>query len=109
MITLTGLVAQVGPHAPMGPGPHGPAGGGWMGSGWMGGGLFPWLGPWAGLFVMLLVLGLLAAVVYAAVTLAQDADGDRPDDAVSVLDRRYARGEVDDEEYRERRRRLTDG
>lgn len=109
MITLTGLVAQVGPHAPMGPGPHGPMGGGW-GGGWMGGSLLPWLGPWGGLLVTLLVVGLVAAVVYAAVTIVQGADGtDRADDAVAVLDRRYARGEVDDEEYRERRRRLLNG
>ena len=122
MPTLFGVLAQTGPHGPMGP--HGP-GGGW-GGGWMGGGLFPWLGPLGGLLSVLLVAALLGAVVYAAIALARrgrngDAgtDGDRGrtddgeagargrDDALAVLDRRYARGEIDDEEYEARRERLT--
>ncbi|WP_284032580.1 SHOCT domain-containing protein [Halobaculum lipolyticum] len=109
MTTPLDVLAQVGPHGPMGP--HGPAGGGWTGGGWMGGGALPWLGPWGGFLATLLLLGLVAVTVYAAVTLARRervaSDGDRGDDALAVLDRRYARGEVDDEEYAERRERLT--
>ncbi|MFC7136105.1 SHOCT domain-containing protein [Halobaculum litoreum] len=66
-----------------------------------------------GLITTLLVLALLGAVVYGAVVLARGdgaVDGPerrRDDDALAVLDRRYARGELDDEEYERRRQRLT--
>ncbi|MFC7097640.1 SHOCT domain-containing protein [Halobaculum marinum] len=108
MTTPLDVLAQVGPHTPMGP--HGPMGGGWNG-GWMGGGMLPWLGPWGGLLATLLLVGVLAVVVYAAVARTESGGGGtgiaREDGALAVLDRRYARGEVDDEEYETRRERLT--
>ncbi|QZY00472.1 SHOCT domain-containing protein [Halobaculum rubrum] len=108
MATLLGVLAQTGPHGPMGSGAGGGmAGGGWAG-GTMGGGLFPWLGPWGGLIGLLVVVLLLGAVVYALGTLATREGGDEGggDDALEILERRYARGELDEEEYEVRRQWL---
>ncbi|MFC6787222.1 SHOCT domain-containing protein [Halobaculum halobium] len=107
MVTLLDVLAQAGPHGPMGPGTGGGmAGGGWAG-GTMGGGLFPWAGAWGGLLGLLVMLAVLGAIVYGAVTLATRAGSDERDaDARNVLDRRYARGELDEEEYEVRRQWL---
>lgn len=108
MTVLLDVLAQTGPHGPMGPGTGGGmAGGGWAG-GTMGGGLFPWLGPWGGLIGLLVVVLLLGAVVYAIAALATREGGgeDRGDDALDILERRYARGELDEEEYEVRRQWL---
>lgn len=82
-----------------------------------GGGMMSW-GPWAGaalptMFVMLLamllfwvavVLGLVALVRWAAGL----SGGERaaPADALEVVRRRYARGEISHEEYQRLRRDL---
>ena len=39
----------------------------------------------------------------------RDAGGGRPDDALTVLRRRYAEGEIDEEEFDARRRKLQGG
>jgi putative membrane protein len=79
---------------------------GW--NGWMG-----WGSAW-GVLWMLLLVGLTVAV---AVALARwllprsGAGGDRRgggDDALGVLRARYARGEIDEDEYRARRTILTE-
>jgi len=110
MTVLLDVLAQTGPHGPMGPGTGGGmAGGGWAG-GTMGGGLFPWLGPWGGLLGLLVAVLLLGGVVYAIAALAtrerSDEGGDAGDDPLDVLKRRYARGELDEEEYEVRRQWL---
>ena len=108
MATLLDVLAQTGPHGPMGPGTGGGmAGGGWAG-GTMGGGLFPRLGPWGGLIGLLVVVLLLGAAVYAIAALAtrEGGDEDGGDDALEILERRYARGELDEEEYEVRRQWL---
>jgi putative membrane protein len=70
----------------------------WMGWGW--GGM--WLGP-------LFMIGLLAVFVAAIVALVRWMDGSGGDGAGRVrtareiLDERYARGEIDREEYQRRR------
>ena len=95
-----------GPHGPAGPGgPMGPGGGapGWMpyhdagllGAAWP----FLWL---------LLAAAVVLAVAYLAIRVL--GDGERATDAdgaLAVLRRRYARGEIDADEFEERAGRLT--
>ncbi|WP_049979945.1 plastocyanin/azurin family copper-binding protein [Halolamina rubra] len=78
---------QMGPG--MGPGPTG----GWAG-GWLGG--LPFVGG---------ALALVAGGLYWA--LGRSSDGSTRDaDAIAALEDRYARGEIDEEEFRRRRARL---
>ena len=66
--------------------------------------MWPWMLGWSAL-----LLAGLAALVWAIVRLARGggrAPLDRPGSARSILDERYARGEIDDEEYRRRRESL---
>lgn len=67
-------------------------GDGHMMDGWMGG----WVWGWWGLVLVLLIGLLVAAVILAG------RHNDR-DDALATLRERYARGEIDDEEFEERR------
>jgi putative membrane protein len=73
-------------------------------------------GGWWGLGMMLVWLLFLALIVVGVVFLVRSfSDGGRtaprPDDnrALDILDERFARGEVDQKEYEERRRILTGG
>ncbi|MFR9732043.1 SHOCT domain-containing protein [Saccharopolyspora sp. MS10] len=59
-------------------------------------------------------IGLIALIIWAVVRLTQDsrsrrdggsAHADAPED---ILDRRFARGEIDAEDYRQRRAELTE-
>jgi putative membrane protein len=73
---------------------------GWDGM-WM---MWPWMLGWS----LLLIAGLVA-LVWAIIRLARSGGSatlDRPGSARSILDERYARGEIDDEEYRRRRETL---
>lgn len=84
--------------------PSGTADGGWMGGWGSGWGMF---GGWGFLWLLLLI-GLVAFGVYLAGTAGTDRDSTReqPDRALAELRERYARGEIDDEEFEERRQRL---
>ncbi|MDS0299094.1 SHOCT domain-containing protein [Halogeometricum sp. S1BR25-6] len=93
--------------------PHGAASG-WMGpgTGMMGPGTGAMGGGWGFgmLFGVLLWTALLVGVAVAAYRLFAREGGDeraRPDPAMDELRARYARGEIDDSEFEERRRRLT--
>ncbi|MFT4891550.1 MAG: putative membrane protein, partial [Halobacteriales archaeon] len=75
-------------------------GGGWgMGSGLFGGGMFLW---------PLLLVGLIAVLVYALNDRGKPTNGRRSgrdtDRAMAELRERYARGELSDEEFEQRRR-----
>lgn len=86
-------------------------GGGWGmggGSGWgMGPGLF---GGWGMLLWPLLLLGLIAVLVYALSDRDAGAEdgqtGREGDRALAALRERYARGELSEEEFEQRRRTL---
>jgi putative membrane protein len=80
----------------------------------MGGGFgLVWL---FGVFLMVLFWGLVIAALVLGIRWLIRADqrgrpqppGPRPDDPLEILRQRYARGEIDDEEY-ERRRRVLGG
>jgi putative membrane protein len=73
-------------------------------------------GGWWGLGMMLFSLLFIALIVVGVVILVRSfSDGGgtrrRPEGnrALDILDERFARGEVDKEEYEERRRILTSG
>jgi putative membrane protein len=72
------------------------------------------------LIVLLLGLALVAAVALAVVLFTRDRHVARPvgpassewqqaSEAARILDERFARGEIDDEEYQRRKRLLSTG
>ena len=76
-------------------------------------------GPWAGgtgaiwmLFIALLFVGVIVAGLVLVVRSSQDSRMQHSDSRLSValqiLDERFARGEIDQTEYEERRRVLLD-
>lgn len=76
---------------------------GWMMGGWW----FGWMVLWS-----LLVLAGLVFLIYGVVRLAQSrapaaASTDQGSSARRILDERFARGEIDEEEYRRRRDQLS--
>ena len=78
-------------------------GGGTAGSSWgiTGGWSIPWL---------LLLLGLVVLVAYVAANAGSSGGGDgSTDEAIAELRRRYARGDLSDDEFEERRRTLRRG
>jgi putative membrane protein len=75
-----------------------------MGSWWMGG--WGWL--WIALIVLVIVL-LVVWITRRAGPTASGGGGGGDDDALRILEQRFARGEIDREEFEERRRALRDG
>ena len=77
--------------------------------GWYGGGM-----GWGGwVFMTVLMIGFWALVVVGVLVAVRALRGEstsrRGDDAARLLDERFARGEIDAEEYRARRDLLTSG
>ncbi|WP_280536304.1 SHOCT domain-containing protein [Halopenitus sp. POP-27] len=84
---------------------------GWHDGMWTGGHMAGWSGwGWGmmlfGLLWMALLVALPISVVYWLTTRSQ-SDGPTEDSALAVLQARYARGDIDDEEFDRRRARLT--
>jgi putative membrane protein len=84
------------------------------GPGVFGLGTFLWILMWAAI-VVLIVAVLVAAFRWLWRTADRQGGGEagrgpiaRPDDPLEILRGRYARGEIDDEEY-ERRRKILGG
>ena len=67
-----------------------------------GGGVASWMGLWSVLLVVILAAGV--------VVLVRAIDGKRPrsqrSDALTILEERYARGEIDADEFEKRKRQL---
>lgn len=59
---------------------------------------------WSAMLAMMTLMSVLTAAVIVAIVRSTRSRTERT--AVRVLEERYARGEVDDDEYDERRRRL---
>ena len=78
--------------------------------GWYGGGM-----GWGGWVAMSLVMAVFwGLVIFAVVAIFRGASRTSPDqrppeqrDALTILDERFARGEIDEDEYRARRDVLT--
>lgn len=94
----------MGTHAMIGMTQSGMMGGG-MASGMMGGGMFlGWIVP------LLILAGLVALVVWTVRKLTDDREvSHRGDDALATARQRYARGDIDREEFRALRSELTTG
>lgn len=77
--------------------------GGTHGTGMLAGGFAPWFGfP-----IMLLLVGLLVYAVYrVAQSPTQPSAQTKTDTALSLLRQRYASGEIDEEEFRNRKAQL---
>lgn len=75
---------------------------GWMGS-HDGGFGYLWMTLW-----LLFLVGVPLGLGYLLLT-RRDSDGGTTDDALTVLRRRYAEGEIDEEEFEARRRNLQGG
>ena len=73
-----------------------------MGYGWG-------MGPTGWLFMGLFWVVLLGLIAWAVIALLPAARGTtrRPEDPLEILDRRFARGELDAEQYRRARDELT--
>jgi len=81
-----------------------------MDGGMMGGGMMAAMGIWAFLLIVTLLAVLVVAVlgsVWLVRRLRQDDEATAGDGAYEVLRRRYAAGEIDDDEYRHRLTALT--
>lgn len=75
--------------------------------GWMGThGNWGWLGMDGMLIWGLVLIGVPALVLYAIVTRIGGTRETGREDALSVLRQRYARGEIDDDEFETRRQQL---
>jgi len=73
-----------------------------------------WNGPWGhmfwgGWFIWIIVLGLLAWLVVTLVNRTQQSSShSRPESAMDILKKRYAKGEISKEEFEEKKRDIRD-
>lgn len=76
------------------------------------GGMWPWgMSGWGWLWALLL-LAIVVLVVWVAARVvggSTRSSSDGPSDAVRILEGRFARGEIDQEEFEARRAALRDG
>lgn len=99
LLAIVLLVAQSQPGQPwVGPGYHHPWGWGMMGSGW-------------GIFMMLFMLLFWGAIVVGIVFLIRylihSRGGTSSEDALDILKKRYAKGEIEKAEFEEKRKDLV--
>lgn len=73
-----------------------------------GGGMGAWMGLWALISLALLVLLILLIIwlIRGMSTGGRGRTNQPPDDPLEILRRRYATGEIDEEEYHHRRNSL---
>ena len=65
-----------------------------------------WGGDWgwgAWLVMSLMMLAFWALVIWAFLSVARGSGSNRPDSGEDILADRFARGEIDEDEYRRRR------
>ncbi len=86
--------------------PHWGEWGPFYGRGMMGGGMMGWFGHLVGIIFLLV---LIAAIVYVARSLGRIGTGVAKTDvsALDILKKRYARGEIDKQEYEEKKKDLS--
>jgi putative membrane protein len=64
--------------------------------------VMPWL-----MVVFWVAVIWLALILFRGLASRPSGEGDRPERPEAILDRRYARGEIDEDEYRRRRKILS--
>ena len=68
----------------------------------------PFLGHWYVIFALVLYAGVIVLAVWLVLWAIRVAPGwIRPDNALSILNERFARGEIDQQEYDTRKAALT--
>jgi putative membrane protein len=78
-----------------------------MPGGGHGRGMWPWwMGGWGWLWAALLVVVIVLLVVWITRGSGPPSTGGGRDDALRILEERFARGEIDREEFEARRRTL---
>jgi putative membrane protein len=68
-----------------------------------------WMGGWGWLWFALIVLVIVLLVVWITRRLGPEGSRGGGDEALRILEERFARGEIDREEFEERRRTLRGG
>ncbi len=69
--------------------------------------MWGWGGMWFGWLVWLAIIGLIIWGVKSMVNKSQETSTqDRDQSPLEILKKRYARGEISDEEFEEKKRRL---
>ena len=71
---------------------------------WMGRGSFNYIG----LIVLLLIIGLIVFLVSQVLQANNKKTKNPSDEAVDILNQRLAKGEISEEEYREKKKLLTE-
>lgn len=64
-----------------------------------------WIGWIVGLVVLIVIIWMIASIAGRSPSGSEHGSGE--DSAQEILDRRYARGEIDDEQYRRMREQLN--
>ena len=77
-----------------------------MGNGMMGGGMWLWM-VIAVIFWLMLAVGVVLLAIWAARKFVAGGSGKVEENALDILKKRYARGEISREEYEEMKRDIS--